>query len=57
MGIAIYDVSYNGHNHEFISTVSIYAGLEHWPSCRYCLEEKNKIQYDKSPSSNEPFTQ
>lgn len=45
-GIAIYDVSYNGHNHEFISTVSIYAGLEHWPSCRYCLEEKNETQPD-----------
>lgn len=46
MGIAIYDVSYNGQHHEFISTVSIYTGLEHWPSCRYCLEEKNETQPD-----------
>lgn len=46
IGIAIYDVSYNGQHHEFISTVSIYAGLEHWPSCRYCLEEKNETQSD-----------
>ena len=46
IGIAIYDVSYNGQHHEFIGTVSIYAGLEHWPSCRYCLEEKNKTQTD-----------
>lgn len=45
-GIAIYDVSYNGQHHEFISTVSIYAGLEHWPSCRYCLEEKNETKPD-----------
>lgn len=36
----ILDIEHEGNRHEFITTNSYNSGLTHWPSCKYCEDNK-----------------
>ena len=38
-GVLILDIEHEGNRHEFI-TSSLSYGLTHWPSCKYCEDNK-----------------